>query len=164
MLQYLPFIPYSLHRLQTRSAYRRARCHMQVVCAYPFTLHHPKTKGADIANLACYISRTYLCMHDNRLLVEAIEYKTTPNQRNRGDTMRQVETLPTSGRTDKPHDWRISTRYLCSDCLTSSQPPTSKSLPMSTMSTPSPGLTSGRFIASGRSNHRSSRMHRAGWA
>lgn len=33
-----------------------------------------------------------LCMRDNRRLVEAIEYKTTPNQRNRGDTLCHVDT------------------------------------------------------------------------
>jgi hypothetical protein len=84
-------------------------------------------------------------MHDNRLLVEAIEYKTTPNQPNRGDIMRQVETLPTSGRTVKPRDWLIINPYLRSSCLTSSQPPTSSQPSMSAVSTPSPGLISGQL-------------------
>jgi hypothetical protein len=84
-------------------------------------------------------------MHDNRLLVEAIEYKTTPNQPNRGDIMRQVETLPTSGRTVKPRDWPIINPYLRSSCLTSSQPPTSSQPSMSAVSTPSPGLISGQL-------------------
>jgi hypothetical protein len=103
-------------------------------------------------------------MHDNRLLVEAIEYKSTPNQRHRGDTMRQVETLPTSGRTDQHPDWLLIPPYLRSSCLTSSRPPTSTSLPMSAISTPSPGLTSGQLVARGWPNQRSSTMLRASWA